>query len=134
VRIFLDTNVLAAAVATRGVCSEVFEAVVENHDLLTCQAVLSELQRVLRAKFRLQSSIIERYISLLKSEAVLVGPGGQLSVRIKDADDVPIIACAVAGRADCFVTGDKEILEHRSINGVSIVSPRQMWNQLAGLT
>jgi predicted nucleic acid-binding protein len=52
---------------------------------------------------------------------------------IKDADDIPILACAIAGKADVFVTGDKELLGLRKIEDLAIVSPRELWNQLAGL-
>jgi predicted nucleic acid-binding protein len=54
-------------------------------------------------------------------------------IPIKDADDIPILACAIAGEADVFVTGDKELLDLQKIGNLPIVSPRQFWLQLAGL-
>jgi predicted nucleic acid-binding protein len=53
VRVFPDTNVLAAAIAARGLCSELLEIIIHDHELLTCQAVLDELERVLAEKLRL---------------------------------------------------------------------------------
>jgi len=32
-----------------------------------------------------------------------------------------------------FVTGDKELLDLRKIEDLIVVSPRELWNQLAGL-
>jgi len=39
-KVFLDTNVLASSIATRGLCSELLESVIHDHELLTCQPVL----------------------------------------------------------------------------------------------
>lgn len=44
-RIFLDTNVLAAALATRGLCAELFEVALQSHELLVSDSVLAELER-----------------------------------------------------------------------------------------
>jgi len=32
-----------------------------------------------------------------------------------------------------FVTGDKELLDLRKIEDLAVVSPRELWNRLAGL-
>jgi len=46
-RIFLDTNVLASAVATRGLCADVLREVLTRHDLIISNALLKELKLVL---------------------------------------------------------------------------------------
>ena len=43
-RIFLDTNVLASAVATRGLCADVLREVLTRHDLIISNALLKELK------------------------------------------------------------------------------------------
>jgi len=133
VKVFLDTNVLVASVATRGLCSELLELVIHDHELLTCQPVLSELERVLADKLRIPSPVITGFIGLLKSEARIVEPGEHPAVSIKDAADLPILASAVSARADVFVTGDRELLGLRRIGDLPIVSPRDLWLQLAGV-
>jgi putative PIN family toxin of toxin-antitoxin system len=133
VRIFLDTNVLASSIATRGLCSELPESVIHDHELLTCQPVLRELKRVLTEKFRLPGPVVEGFLALLKTEARVVVSQKTPSVPIKDADDIPILACAIAGEAEVFVTGDKELLDLQKIGTLPIASPRQLWLQLAGL-
>jgi putative PIN family toxin of toxin-antitoxin system len=133
VRIFLDTNVLASSIATRGLCSEVLEGVLHDHELLTCAPVLAELERVLTAKFRLPAVVVAEFLTLLREEALLVEGDKPPSIRIKDRDDIPILACAIAGAADLFVTGDKALIDLQEIDGVPIVSPRELWIRLAGL-
>lgn len=132
-RIFLDTNVLASSIATRGLCSELLESVIHEHELLTSQAVLEELERVLAEKLRLPGPVIAGFLDLLKTESRVIEPRNPPSIPIKDAADLPILACAIAGKADMFVTGDKELLDLRQIEGVAVVSPRELWLRLAGL-
>ena len=48
---FLDTNVLASAAATRGLCADVLREVLTSYELVTFAQVLNELERVLRTKF-----------------------------------------------------------------------------------
>ncbi len=132
-RVFLDTNVLASSIATRGLCSELLENIIHDHELLTCQPVLQELERVLLDKFRLPGPIVEGFLGLLKAEGRVVASQKTPSIPIKDAGDIPILACALAGEADVFVTGDKELLDLRKIDNLPIVSPRDFWLQLAGL-
>ena len=132
-RIFLDTNVLASGLATRGLCTELIEGVISNHELLTCEAVLLELQRVLAQKFRLPKPVIREYLDLLRNEGKVVTANKDVRVRFKDPDDIPILACAISAKADVFVTGDKALLELRKIEGIPILSPRQLWQKLTGL-
>jgi putative PIN family toxin of toxin-antitoxin system len=132
-KVFLDTNVLASSIATRGLCSELLESVIHDHELLTCQPVLRELERVLARKFRLPEAVVAGFLALLKAEGTVVKSRKNPPIPIKDADDIPILACAIAGKADVFVTGDKELLDLRKIEDLTVVSPRELWNQLAGL-
>jgi len=132
VKVFLDTNVLASSIATRGLCSELLESVMHDHELLTCQPVLSELERVLADKLRLPDPVVAGFLGLLKAEGRVVESRNRPAIPIKDTDDIPILACAIAGGADVFVTGDKELLGLGRIGNLPIVSPRQLWFQLTG--
>lgn len=49
-RIFLDANVLVSAFASRGLCADVLELVLLEHDLVVGQNVLRELKKALREK------------------------------------------------------------------------------------
>ena len=49
-RVFLDTNVLVAAFATRGLCADVFRLVLAEHELLVSPALIEEVTRTLTKK------------------------------------------------------------------------------------
>jgi len=131
VKVFLDTNVLASALATRGLCAELFEAVLQSHELLVSPPVLRELERVLPAKLGQSKQITMEFIDLLKVYATIV-KSVSLAVSLPDPDDEPIVASALSGKAQVFVTGDKALLELGKVEGLPIVSPRKFWEILAG--
>jgi putative PIN family toxin of toxin-antitoxin system len=130
VRVFLDTNVLASAAATRGLCADVLREVLTSHELLTSAQVLSELKRVLRTEFGVAQDLIDDFILLMRQDAVLAQPGLLPSVEIQDQDDLPILSAAISGKADVFVTGDKELLDLSEVENLAILSPRQFWDKL----
>lgn len=129
-RLFLDTNVLASALATRGLCAELFEIVVAEHVLVCSDAVFVELQRVLSAKFKLPADLIGGYMQLLVETAELAPAVELLAVSVPDPDDAPILAAAVAARIDLFVTGDRALQSLPEADVLNVVSPRQAWTRL----
>src|SRR3990172_11443798 len=126
-KVFLDTNVLASAVATRGLCSDVLREVLSSHELIISDALLKELKRVLQQKFRVPLYLISEFVNMLRQETLLVKPTNLPHVDIKDKDDLIILASAICGNADLLVTGDKELLALGKVENVEIVSPREFW-------
>ena len=129
-RVFLDTNVLVSAAATRGLCADVLREVLASHELLTSAQVLSELERVLKTKFSVAQDLIEDFISLIRQDTVLAQPGPPPPVKITDRDDLPVLSAAISGKAEVFVTGDKELLDLREVEDLAILSPRQFWDKV----
>lgn len=129
-RVFLDTNVLASAATTRGLCADVLREVLGSHELLTSAQVLSELRRVLRSKFGVDLDLVEEFIQLIRQDTVLARSGQWPNVSIQDQDDLPILSAAISAKADVFVTGDKELLGIDRIDKLAILSPRQFWEKL----
>ena len=129
-RIFLDTNVLASALTTRGLCAELFEVVLQSHDLLISEAVFRELQRILPEKLGQTEAITNGFIALLRTEGQVIAAEHSLP-KLPDPDDEAILAAALAGNANVFVTGDKALLNLESVEGLPIITPRGLWESLA---
>ena len=129
-RVFLDTNVLASAAATRGLCADVLREVLASHDLIISEHVLTELKRVLRSKFGVGMDLIDEFIWLLHQDTILSQPAALLVIDLQDKDDLPILGAAIAAGADILVTGDSELLKIGRIEGLEIVSPRRFWEKL----
>ncbi len=129
-KVFLDTNVLASAAATRGLCADVLRAVFASHKLLISEDVLNELKKVLKSKFGVQQRFIDDFIGLLKQDAMLCLCVSLPKVEVQDEDDLPILGAAIAANAEVLVTGDKELLNLCYIERLAIVSPRQFYEKL----
>lgn len=129
-RVFLDTNVLASAAATRGLCADVLREVLASHELFLSGQVLSELARALRSKFGIGQDLINDFIRLLQQDSVPAEPSDVPRVGLRDKDDLRILGAAVAAGAEVLVTGDKELLALGHFEELEILSPRQFWEKL----
>ena len=130
-KVFLDTNVLARAHTTRGLCAELVEVGRQSHELLISNPALQELERILPGKLGQTASVTEGFVALLRAESLLV-EGERPFPSLPDPDDETIIASALAGQAHVFVTGDKALLELQRVEHLPVISPRQFWEMLAG--
>lgn len=129
-RVFLDTNVIVSAVTTRGLCADVFRTVLSDHELITSSRVLEEVRRILVEKFAVPDTLIREYLELIEQDAIVAEPGDVPTLSIKDRSDVEIVAAAVGGGADVFVTGDREVQDIKGIQKMRLVSPRTFWEQI----
>jgi putative PIN family toxin of toxin-antitoxin system len=130
VRVALDTNVLVAAVATRGLCADVVNLIMAEHKLILGEAVLTELKRVLRKKMRVPAVVIDEYDSLLRRESRVVSKAKAFVVAIRDKSDIPVLSEAIAGNAEILITGDRDLLDIAEQLPLQILTPRAWWEQL----
>ena len=131
-RVFLDTNVLASAIATRGLCADLVRELLLSHELVVSEVVLDELARVLALKFGASARTVGEVQHLLRQDTTLAPAGELPEVVLDDADDLRVLASAVAGGAEVFVTGDKAVQTLRRVGEMDILSPRQFWERLTG--
>lgn len=129
-KVFLDTNVLASALISRGLCSELFEVVLQSHTLILSTPLTDELRRVLPEKLGISEKITLDFLELLESHAMF-SKGKPVPVKLPDADDIPIVGSAITAGADVFVTGDKALLEVAEAGGLRLLSPRDFWEILS---
>lgn len=127
-RVFLDTNVLVAAFATRGLCADVLRVVLAEHELLISSTLIEELTRTLARKIHVPEQTVQEIAAFLHASASLIEePPRAPPVTVRDPDDAVILGEAIAGEADALVTGDKDLLELPSIPALRILDPRGFW-------
>jgi putative PIN family toxin of toxin-antitoxin system len=129
-RVLLDTNVIISAVTTRGLCEDIFRAVLADHELVTCTKVLQEVARILQTKFSVPDSLISEYLELIRQDAIMAEAKETPDIQIKDVDDIEIIGAAIAGKADVMVSGDRELQDIKHTRKLQIMSPRAFWEEL----
>jgi uncharacterized protein len=130
VRVFFDTNVLVSAFASRGLCADLLELVLAEHDLVVGRNVLRELTKALVEKVRLPVPRLAEIADFVSREAAQIVEGAGPAHANVDPDDALVLGEALAGGAEWFVTGDGALLELDLVDGVRIVSPRRFWETL----
>lgn len=129
-RVFLDTNVLVSALATRGLCAELYERLLTGHEVVIGEPVVAEVLDIMRRKFRASNDLLAKVEAELRLLEIAPAQPAAPELPIKDREDPWIIACALAGKVDCFVTGDAELLGLVKVKKLSILSPRTCWEKL----
>jgi putative PIN family toxin of toxin-antitoxin system len=129
-RVVLDSNVIIAAFATRGLCQSLFELCLEHHSILLSAELLEEVRRNLLEKIKLPTPRVNDIASFLKDQAVMVSPEPLPGKICRDPDDEKVLSLAVMGKVALIVTGDKDLLVLKVVQGIPIVSPRDFWNRL----
>ena len=135
-RIVLDTNILIAALITKDTPPHrLYQAWLKGEfELVTSAAQMAEVATVL-ARPRLQ-----RYVDADEAAAIVENidtratildapPDVDLS---PDPNDNPILAAAIAGKADLIVSGDKRhMLALGAVEGIPIMTARDALNRLS---
>jgi putative PIN family toxin of toxin-antitoxin system len=123
-RVVLDTNVLVAAFIARGVCSEVFERVIADNELVLSAHILNEFEGVMAGKLGFDTTRVERAVALLRRIGQIVDPDLLPKPLCRDEDDDAVLALALSSGAACLVTGDDDLLVLGAIEGTPIITPR----------
>jgi putative PIN family toxin of toxin-antitoxin system len=133
VKVFLDTNVIVSAVATRGICTDLFQAILAEHELVLGETVLGELRTVLGRKIRIPRTTIEELDAFLRTHAAVVQVATAPRVKGLTPADAAVLGEAVAARAEILITGDHDLLRLAD-PPLKIVSPRGMWDVMRRAT
>jgi len=123
-RVVLETNVLVAALIARGVCSEVLERVIGDHELVLSAHILNEFEGVMAGKLGFDKTRVDRAVALLRRIGQIVDPDLLPKPVCRDEDDDAVLALARSSSAACLVTGDDDLLVLEALEGIPIISPR----------
>ncbi len=130
-RALLDTNIFVSYLLNSGKntsIEEVFNALEKNSfTLLTPEALFEEIEGVCLHKksltSRIKKSKIKEFFTILRNiseEIPMIEE--EIPAICRDPKDDYLLAYAVVGRADYLVTGDKDLLDLKIIQGVRIVT------------
>lgn len=128
-RVFLDTNVLASAFGTRGLCADVLQVVLGEHELVTGEVVIEELGRALSKKFGMPADKVSEYQRFVRGYHVEPKPGRLPDLDLSERGDLMVVGSAINAKAEVLITGDREMLDLRKKpEHLRIKSPREFWN------
>lgn len=126
-KVVLDSNVIVAAFAARGLSGALFELCLDRHTIITSEFILAEVHRAFAQKLKMPQTAISKIEGYLR-EICILSLFDKITKNIcRDKDDNNIIALAVSAAADFIITGDKDLLVLKKYQSVRIVSPREFW-------
>ena len=126
-RIILDTNVILAAFAGRGLAHALFELCLEKHEIITSGHILSEVQKNLRKKLKMPEDKVLLITEYLKEFCTLSSYKRLDKDACRDIDDVKILGLAEVAKPDYIITGDKDLLVLEKFHSIPIITPREFW-------
>ena len=131
-RVVLDSNVIIAAFAARGLCNALFEHCLEQHTVILCEEILIEVEEKLLKKIKLAKSAVKDIINFLREFAQL-----KISQEVnpdicRDKNDLFILGVSLSAKADYIITGDKDLLIIETFQEIKITSPRSFWDAMKG--
>jgi len=127
-KVILDTNVIIAAFATRGLCNSIFELCLDRHTVIISEHILSEIKTNLEKKIKMPEAKCKQVIDYLR-EYCLVSEIDEIKDDIcRDKDDIKVLGLAAHTKPECIITGDKDLLELKEYNSIKIITPREFWS------
>lgn len=126
-KVVVDTNVLVAGLLSPfGPPGEIVRMIASGTLRLCFDArILTEYGEVLaRPKFQFSSEPTRALLEQIKTEGLSVA-GDPLPARLPDPTDEPFLEAAVAGEADCLITGNIKHFPSAKRQGAVVLSPSE---------
>ena len=133
IRIVADTNIFISAVMFGGVPGVFLDLAFQgSFHLVTSPILLDELDEKPRMKFELSPADADLIRSRLEAISQLVSTTATLAVIKDDPDDDRVLECAIAGRADYIVSGDRHMLKLGAYENIPIITVRNFMDSSSG--
>jgi len=132
-RVVLDTNVLISGIFWTGKPKEIINYARKREIIfLTSRHLLRELKNVLTSEqksFKLLEKDANIILEHLKEFGTVCQIKSSFSICKHDADN-RVLECAIDGKADYIVTGDKHLLEIRKFKSIKIITVSEFLKKL----
>jgi uncharacterized protein len=135
-RLVIDTNVWIAALITPiGTARKLVDAVLDQDiDILMSESTFGELvSRLDRPKFERyrEPEAWNLFLSELVELSIWHEDAGTAIGSSRDVDDDKFLALAVTGQADAIISGDADLLDLVTYEGIPILTPAQFLQRLS---
>lgn len=127
----LDSTILVSAFLSKiGVSRELLhKAKAGNFTICLAEEILEETERVLleypriRKRYPYTDEAAAKYIQLLRIVCQVVTELPKIKAVARDPNDDMVIACGIKAKARYIVTRDKDMLDLKEYEQISIISP-----------
>jgi len=125
--VVIDTNVFVSGLTFKGKPREVLDLIWRG-DIEACISsfIFKELEETLKKDFSWDRDQIKHTIEKIKAKTILIQPKNKVSVIKENDDDNRILECAIEGRVQYLISGDrKHLLPLKEYQGTKILSPAE---------
>jgi len=126
-KVVIDTNVFVSGLTFKGKPREVLDLIWRG-DIEACISsfIFKELEETLKKDFSWDRDQIKHTIEKIKAKTILIQPKNKVSVIKENDDDNRILECAMEGKAQYLISGDrKHLLPLKEYEGIKILSPAE---------
>ncbi|MBM3237636.1 putative toxin-antitoxin system toxin component, PIN family [Candidatus Poribacteria bacterium] len=126
-RVVIDTNVFISGLNFKGTPGEILDLMrSEMIEVFISPFIFEEIKRVLEEDFGWERELIEKTLKMIRDKTIEIQPKIKvLIIKEKEADN-RIIECAVEGKAQYIISGDKRhLLSLKEYKGIKILSPAE---------
>lgn len=124
IKAVIDTNIFFSAFYLP--VSKPAEVVLKarENEIVNCISaeILEEISRILMERLFWDERRTKKAVNNIKKFSKVVSSSSRLKVIVDDPDN-RILECAVAGKADFIVTGDKHLLKLKKFRRIVILTP-----------
>jgi putative PIN family toxin of toxin-antitoxin system len=126
-RVMVDTNVFISALLIPGSVPDlVLFDVYQNHELVLCNRIISEIHEVARRRFPQKVAVMDDLFATLRYD--LVPETITVNVQMTDIKDQPILNAAINANVDLLITGDQHFLSLKP-KIITVVTPSEYKNR-----
>lgn len=137
IRVVLDTNeYVSALIQPSGLPAKILQAWRNRQiQLITSPSIQEEIERVLhyskiQKKYHLTEADIRDFLRIIAVETLATHDKITIDVVQEDPTDNKFLACAVEGKADYIVSGDRHLLRIEKYRGIKILKPSAFLQEL----
>jgi putative PIN family toxin of toxin-antitoxin system len=126
-KVVIDTHVFVSGLTFKGKPREVLDLIWRG-DIEACISsfIFKELEETLKKNFSWDRDQIKHTIEKIKAKTFLIQPKNKVSVIKENDDDNRILECAIEGRVQFLISGDrKHLLPLEEYQGIKILSPAE---------
>lgn len=130
-RAIIDTNIMIRAVIRpMGTVGPIALHMRKgDYQIVYSEPIIDELKAKLalprlQTKYSLDPKRVQDFIAEIQVSCMLVHPTEKIDV-CRDVKDNMILEAAVAGKADCIVTSDQDLLVLHPFRSIKIITPRE---------
>ena len=129
-RVFVDTNVLFAAYAGSGLCTELLIYLRQRHRLVVSEQVLDEFERAIHKKLKQPAKQAKAYRRGLEQRCQVQMDPPVAPRRSRDPKDDSILQAALDAKCDWLITGDADLTILKRLQGMPITTPRDFFEAM----